>query len=557
MNANYPRGAVFTFSLMLLLGGLPSGVQAGPLRDYMGYTRPGYPPSDPNAAPVRPVAEERGPRGPIGGTVYFEVFDQEKGEGLPGDPWSSGIKGIAAGFVPGSDQSLTTSSPKLDTSARYLYLYQTINDRGADSGNIKMSTVRLLIDPQYITSWGHFSFRTEKEGGKAEIRGVSFTFEGKENKVVPVSTANADVSDRFYRDPAPHYPVPKSLGLGEIPLVDRDVAVADAGADPGRAPERVVLMRSADFEGSAPRDRRLPVVSLYSYYSDLAYRPYGLGQTTTLYNAPPLIYSNLISPDYRPLGMVSSVSYLPAYTAYAGAVASTVPFPRTSQDWNRSPAVRAFWLNAPLAPGQRSTIWGFTSNYPPVYDDVRLRGNPALVNRLVDELGADVRPANLRADGEVPTPVAPVAFESGGGGGATGSVGGLMSGTSPSSGGGGGGMAGGRGGASGGGAGGGASGGGLGGGGTSGGGSGSGSGLPSQTTGTQTQPQAQAQAQITNIRITVNNNNSNGNCCHNNMGGPPGQTVPEPAAFVAAALGMIPFAFLLFRRRPATVVPAG
>jgi hypothetical protein len=508
----------------------------------------------------------------LGGTVYFEVFDQEKGEGLPGDPWGSGIKNITTLFVPGTDQTLSASSPKLDTTARYLYVYQTVNDRGPDSGNVKMSTVRLLLDPQHITSWGHFGGRSGDKEGAA--RGVSFTFESGEGKVVGVSTATPNVSDRAYRDPAPARPVPRPFGLGDIPLADGAVAVADAGVDPGRAPERVVLMRSADFEGTPLRQRHLRVVPWGTSNSEWDGRRYGLGAFNAgLYNAPPLLYSSLVSPDYRPAALVSS-PYLPGYSALPwgtstswtswtsyGSVAptsGTVPYPRTARDWDRSPAVRALWLNAPLAPTQRSTLWGFTSNYPPVYDDLRLRGNPALVNRLVDELGPDVRPANLRADGEVPTPVAPVAFESGGAGGASGGWGttaGSWGGTNPSSGGGtgGGGFSGGGGGF-GGGRGGGAAGGGAagGGGGLSGGGGTSGNpNFPNNNNGTQAQAQfqPQAQLQIVNVRVNVQTTVTNqGCCCCNNM--PPPQTVPEPAAFVAAMLGLFPLAYVFFRRRP-------
>jgi hypothetical protein len=68
----------------------------------------------------------------------------------------------------------------------------------------------------------------------------------------------------------------------------------------------------------------------------------------------------------------------------------------------------AFWTDEPLKPGkvgaqpgQRSTLFGFTSNYPPVYEDVRVQGNtPAAAG------GAEAAPGNLKVDGEVPTPIA-------------------------------------------------------------------------------------------------------------------------------------------------------
>ena len=39
--------------------------------------------------------------------------------------------------------------------ARYLYLYQVDNDRGSKSP-IQTVTIRLIIDPSLITSWGFF-----------------------------------------------------------------------------------------------------------------------------------------------------------------------------------------------------------------------------------------------------------------------------------------------------------------------------------------------------------------------------------------------------------------
>src|SRR5205085_5391366 len=59
-----------------------------------------------------------------------------------------------------------------DTKAKYLYLYQVVNDRGLDplEGGVKpaaffvenppqpvvSTSVRLMVDPRYITSWGYF-----------------------------------------------------------------------------------------------------------------------------------------------------------------------------------------------------------------------------------------------------------------------------------------------------------------------------------------------------------------------------------------------------------------
>ena len=85
----------------------------------------------------------------------------------------------------------------------------------------------------------------------------------------------------------------------------------------------------------------------------------------------------------------------------------------TVDSLRRAPAVVAYWTDDPLRPGlagfqpgQRSTLFGFTSNFPPVYEDVRVRGNSVLPFRGPVVFTADARAANLRVDGQVPTPVA-------------------------------------------------------------------------------------------------------------------------------------------------------
>src|SRR5262249_5964429 len=92
-----------------------------------------------------------------------------------GDTWGTGMANFDESFVEGKSFN-NTFSPALDTKARYLYLYQSVNDRGLDPGkrgpkqaaiapalgkelnvqDVAMTSVRLLVDPRYITSWGYF-----------------------------------------------------------------------------------------------------------------------------------------------------------------------------------------------------------------------------------------------------------------------------------------------------------------------------------------------------------------------------------------------------------------
>src|SRR5207248_7614239 len=134
----------------------------------------------------------------------------------------------------------------LDTNARYLYLYQVINDSGR-TGRIQTTTIRLLVPPELITSWGHFveKARGEKAEGVAGV-GFAMTFPNTDPKtrdkapsvILPVSTEHPGVSDPEYRDPAPHFLAPKPYGFTTFP-VGKAVPIA-AGEDRGREPEAVM-----------------------------------------------------------------------------------------------------------------------------------------------------------------------------------------------------------------------------------------------------------------------------------------------------------------------------
>jgi hypothetical protein len=162
--------------------------RADEVKPFTGYTRPGT-----NRATVRAAGAVRTGEGRLGSTVYYTVL--ERSEGTEGDTWGTGIKGFDGSFVPGRD----FTDKDLDTSARYLYLYQVVNDRppegGRLSGSVQSATVRLLVDPGRLTSWGHFARRDEK-GGK-DVQGVGFAVDVK-GKAVPVGSR--------HHAPAPKHP---------------------------------------------------------------------------------------------------------------------------------------------------------------------------------------------------------------------------------------------------------------------------------------------------------------------------------------------------------------
>src|SRR5262249_47719607 len=129
------------------------------LERFTGYTRPGNPPDHvrPDGQIVLVAAEKI--EGAIGGTVYFTVLDRARyaparSRETAADAWGTGFKGFDKAFHKGLD-AMGDASPELDTTARYLYLYQTVNDRKTKTP-IRSTSVRLLVPPRRITSWGSF-----------------------------------------------------------------------------------------------------------------------------------------------------------------------------------------------------------------------------------------------------------------------------------------------------------------------------------------------------------------------------------------------------------------
>src|SRR5262249_19607177 len=140
-------------------------------------------------------------------------------------------------FVPGQDFN-ESYSPALDTRAKYLYLYQIANDRGitgmrnglkfakndleedVGAGALDTLMIPLLVDPRYLTSWGHF----KNEGFTIDVKEPKTDTElpagGKtilEDKVLAVS-ANPSVVGKLphkaYRPDSPAYKFQNLLGVG-------------------------------------------------------------------------------------------------------------------------------------------------------------------------------------------------------------------------------------------------------------------------------------------------------------------------------------------------------
>src|SRR5262249_39728178 len=126
------RGALLTravrwSSLALVLAVLgAAGTAFGEgLEQFTGYTRPGTQ-VDKKAGGVHPAAANGKLPDTIGITVYFQVYERDGRD--PRDPWGTGMEGLAERFVPGKGSPV--DERRLDTAARYFYLYQICNDSG-------------------------------------------------------------------------------------------------------------------------------------------------------------------------------------------------------------------------------------------------------------------------------------------------------------------------------------------------------------------------------------------------------------------------------------------
>jgi len=532
----------------------PSTVRAEGLQRYTGYANPGTP-SDvvkPNGDIISAADEPKA----FGGSVYFMVLD--RGEGRGNDSWGSKIKDFDLQYKNGVDDALKPS-PGLDKRARYLYLYQIINDRGSKSP-IHEATIRLVIDPALITSWGYFA--RSKEDNKAVAQGIGFTTDadGKiKGGVIPISTENpvGPVKRAFVQD-APRVSAPHPYGLSAIEVGNPPKAVADdpEGQDTGRAPVAVVLLRSADFQGApeihthgrlvgydADRTGRYNVgagaLPVSTPYTD------GLG-VGAAYDSPR--FGGFESDLGTSSGQFGEGLSLNAPTLAPRPVIYASPDADGRPDSSRSPAIRAVFYDVegdiPVRQGERSVLFGFTSNFPPMFEAGRLRGSEFVKAAGIADAPA-AGSANLTVDAsEIPTPVA---FEqpTGGGvaaGGGIGTVAGSL---------GGGDVGGGSGGGFGGGIpgfGGGTGGGLSGGGGTSGGGGQTGNGQQAQQQ--QQQPIPTPNNGITITQQQQQQQQQQQEQEQDNGGG--GNVVPEPASLASALLG-VPFLFLFLRRKK----PAG
>jgi hypothetical protein len=377
--STWRRAAMFLAALGSVMA-LGIATRADQLPDFTGYTRPGYP--EGKAAPkenkvVFAAFDGKEQRAVLGGTVYFTVIDMRSGD--PADPWSRVAAEMARDFVPGRGGD-GMASPEFDGGARYLYLYQTVNDMPNAEDAVRSSSV-YLIDAELLTSWGYFAshgFAAEVEDktGKSVIRPLSSDFV-------------LDTSNRVYRRWDSEHITDTGYAIGKYPSRGKgDIRPVAKGEDPVRSPDNVVLVMGSDL-----------------YYRSSLWLGYDLRPPRFLRGEDADTSDRLRN---RPIDI----------------------------DHLQRSYIRANWIGKNLLkPGERGALFGFTSNYPPTYDDVRLRGvgtgNAAprvsdIKPAATDGGGVVVPASGTGPIGTVPVPVPAAAAPAVTGGAATGFLGGSV-----------------------------------------------------------------------------------------------------------------------------------
>lgn len=486
------RRSLLFLPTVLLLTALPAAAQDS--ARYAGYTRPGMPGDSPLQNEVAPAVHDPELRKQsFGGTVYYIVLELKS---AAGDAWGSGLADFNSRFQAGIDFGGSVS-PELDTAAKYLYLYQIVNDRGTE-GLIESASVKLLVDQKAITSWGYFH-----GVGLATDAGAT-----ARPPVQPVSYSHVLGTDRLYLKRAPAVPVGQRYRVVRVPTKQGEkdptraegkkaVTVQWNALDPAQNPDYVMLLAGSDFE------------------EHLSFRAAWAGPNRLKKDARSTVFgftSNL-APALAPVKLRAQP---------AAEKAPVQPAKDGAEDKKAAPAARAG-----KGPAARETLLAAEGTVPTPVPDV-----PDVAAGVGTPGGGTGFPALPPA-----SDAAPAAAPGGGGGSPLGTA------SSPTSGGGlsGGGVSGG--------------------GSTGTAAEAGTNPKPGTTTqgqniffnptleNKQSQEQGQNQSQQQNQQQTNNNNSC---CCdptgNGGDGPPPGEVIPEPAALLLAALGL-PFLLLARRRK--------
>jgi hypothetical protein len=208
----------------------------------LGYTRPANVDDKVKGDKVVPIGFTNYQGKIIGGTVYFAVLERtdrhrDRGQADRDDTWGTGMSEFDGRFVPGRNFD-GGASPRLDTRARYIYLFQVVNDPGLDPQEIRpaaydniraqeISTfaLKLLVDPRYLTSWGYFQGTafTAMAPNRNLSNAVKQAADGEEEKIRLAVSSNpsilAELPNKAHRFRSPAYELGKlartfSIGPG-------------------------------------------------------------------------------------------------------------------------------------------------------------------------------------------------------------------------------------------------------------------------------------------------------------------------------------------------------
>jgi hypothetical protein len=323
-----------------------------------GYTRPGAPnDSYRNGKLVSRVLEPKkvGER-IIGATVYFAVYERPSFD-VEGDIYGTGITGFDTKFHEGRATN-GLYSPAYDTKARYLYLYQVVNDRGLDPSptgislamdkellteDIMTTTVNLQVGPEALTSWGYF----EDTGFVAVVPNCTFN-----NEIVPTkfTSNNGDLELAFSSNPSILAQLPEHEYKSKSPAM----ALGDL--------ERAFSLARSNLN--------LEKTSAYLQLTKLA--------------KPVAWQSNMLQsakggkrPDYVQVLVPSETAQYvqPAADAFGNYYLDKSSNPKAvfKVDWRGQHLVK---------PAEHSVVYGFTSNMPPMDEEAKIFSPPGDPRRI-------------------------------------------------------------------------------------------------------------------------------------------------------------------------------
>ncbi len=370
-----------------------------------GFTRPGSPADGvKDNGKVQRVSFSGSYKG-LGGTVFFVVLERL---GEEGDTWGVGARAFDQSFRPGLDFD-GKYSPRLDQEAKYLYLYQVVNDRGLEpipirpaaanqsEGNpIATALIRLRVDPRYITSWGQFAGQGLQLGEvyPRKFDGTVAVAEGEKEKtaILPVSAfpgIQHELLPQPYEVLSPAYNLRNPMSLGRATQKVGPAVMQNAAKILPASFQKNI--KNAEVRANEPSFVQLSYAEV-----DTAIR---LAQA----------YNQFYQSNND--GIVDNKNFRP--TNLNGEVGKQLVF-------------RADWIDKEtIKVGQHSPVFGFTTDLPPLDGSVVLKDPKAMKTNIqqvafndgavLAELAAGIAPGTAPSP-QSPAPAAPAVPAAGGAG---------------------------------------------------------------------------------------------------------------------------------------------